>query len=71
MNFAYKIILHKIKKLQVEIFFKHINVELQRGSPIRPHVKLGRLVTHPARVADVDDSNFLAILTAVGSGKYS
>ncbi|KAK4003488.1 hypothetical protein OUZ56_005249 [Daphnia magna] len=30
----------------------------KRGSPIRAYVKVGPLVTHPARVAKIDDSNF-------------
>ncbi|KAK4021538.1 hypothetical protein OUZ56_003453 [Daphnia magna] len=30
----------------------------KRDSPIRAYVKVGPLVTHPARVAKIDDSNF-------------
>ncbi len=33
------------------------------GSPIRSNVKLGPLVTHPARVADFEDSNFLPLFS--------
>ncbi|KAK4028762.1 hypothetical protein OUZ56_021781 [Daphnia magna] len=43
--------------------------EVERGSPIRAYVKVGPLVTHPARVADVDDSNFRPIFAVDGSGK--
>ncbi|KAK4027656.1 hypothetical protein OUZ56_016703 [Daphnia magna] len=35
----------------------------KRGSPIRAYVKVGPLVTHPARVAKKDDSNFCPTFT--------
>jgi hypothetical protein len=53
MNFVYKFILHTIKN--VTNWKKNLNTEMQGfkiGSPIRLHVKMGPLVTHPARVAD-------------------
>jgi hypothetical protein len=61
MNFVNKFILHTKKNVTS---WKKINTEMQgfkRGSPIKPHVKMGPLVTHPARVADFEDSSFRSI----------
>jgi hypothetical protein len=64
MNFVNKFILHTKKNVTS---WKKINTEMQgfkRGSPIKPHVKMGPLVTHPARVADFEDSSFRSICTS-------
>jgi hypothetical protein len=53
MNFVYKFILRTIKNFTN--WNKNLNTEIQGfkiGSPIRLHVKMGPLVTHPARVAE-------------------
>ncbi|KAK4012175.1 hypothetical protein OUZ56_021274 [Daphnia magna] len=40
------------------------------GSPIRPHVKIDYSATHPARVADFDDSSFRPIYALSSTRRY-